>query len=240
VVIRRLLNRLPRFGDERGFTLIELVMASSVGLVILGSATLITTGAARHNGEVANRTDATQRGRLAMERMERLLRSQVCTTASAFPVASARATDVTFYADLSDGSSPVVRHTLSYDPATKRLTDTAVSGNTATPIAFTAAPVVTELASDVVPDDANPVFRYYAYPASAPATGALEPNVELVPSAGASLSDTEVGQIARIDLNFVTTGATRTTQDIKAEMTNQVFVRLADPNDASSFNPSCT
>jgi len=230
----------PRLSDERGLTVVELLIASVIGVIILGSATLITINAARYNNEVANRTDATQRGRLAMERMQRLLRTQVCTSASAFPVRSAKADAVSFYADMSDGSTPVYQHTLTYDAANQQLLQTSVRGSTRSPVTFTAAPVTETLATEVVPSGSNAVFRYYGYPATAPASGPLEPNVELVPPAGGSLSGADLGRIARVDLNFLTTGATPSTRDIRAEMTNQVFVRIADPNDPTSFDPSCS
>lgn len=236
--MRRLRERQGLSG-EAGFTLVELMMTMVIGTLILGSAMMITIRAQVHNGEVANRTDATQRGRLAIEKMVQLLRSQVCSSASSYPVTAASATSITFYSDLTSGTSPVYRHTLSYDPATKRLTDVSILGSTTDPQTFTATPKSTVLATDIVPNGTNSILRYYGYPATAPATGTLEPNVELIPG-GTGLTATDVGKIARIDVDFLAQGATRTTNRIKAEMQDQVFVRLADPNSSTTFNPSCT
>lgn len=233
------MNRLWRRlrSDESGFTLVELLLAGSLGVIILGSATLITIGAGRHNGEVANRTDATQRGRLAMERMERLIRSQVCVTATDTPITDARADSMTLTSDLSDGTRPVERHTFTYDPTAKRIGDTTALSS-GSPVVFGTAR--TEyLATDVVRQGTSPLFRYYAYPDPLPSTGVIEPNVELVPPSGGSLASTTLVRIARVDVNFATTGATISTQDIQAPQTNQVFVRLADP-DSGSADPSCT
>jgi prepilin-type N-terminal cleavage/methylation domain-containing protein len=238
-MVRRILARRPRLRAQTGFTLIELMFTMSIGTIILGSGMMITIRAQVHNGEVANRTDATQRGRLALEKMEQLLRSEVCSTASSYPVIAATASSVTFYADLTAGTTPVIRHTLSYDPATKRLTDVSVVGSAADPQTFTAAAKSSVLATDIVPDATNAIFRYYKYPATAPATGPLQPNVEMVPGAG-GLSANDLGDISRVDLDFLAQGATRTTNRIKAQMQDQVFVRLADPNSATTFDPSCT
>ncbi len=237
-VLTRIRARLH--GEQSGFTLVELLIASSIGLIILGSATFITTGAARHNGEVANRTDATQRGRLALERMERLVRSQVCVTLSTYPVAQAKTDSMTFFADLSDGTQPVYQHTLAFDVTNRQITDASIKGSTATPTTFTASPVTNVLATDTEASGTNPFFRYYAYPPTAPAVGVLQPDVELVPPLGGSLSAAELQKVARIDIDFMATGATRSTSKIKAEMTDEVFVRIADPNRAKSFDPTCS
>jgi prepilin-type N-terminal cleavage/methylation domain-containing protein len=232
--------RRPRLSDESGFSLPELLLTMVIGVVVLGAGTMITIGAERHNVEVSDRSDATARGRYALEKMQQLLRSQSCSSASPYPVTVAKPQTVTFYADLSGGESPVYRHTLTYDPVTKTITDTSVKGSAGTPQTFTAAPKALTLATDVVQTAANPVFRYWAYPAAAPAAGALEPNVELVPGA-AGLTAAQLGKIARIDINFVTTGTNRVTASkIRAEMTNRVFVRFADPNSTTTFDPSCT
>lgn len=230
----------PRLSDEGGFTLPEVLMVMVLGLIILGAATQIVIGAGRQNNEVAMRTEATQKGRLALERMQRLIRSQVCSTAASFPVTSAKRDEITFFADLSDGSTPVTQHTLTYDEAERTLYDTAIVGSTGTPQTFTGTPKTETLATDVVRKGTDPIFRYYGYPATLPVGTPLQADVELVPAGTTSLTGTQLGRIARIDLNFLSTGATQNTQKIRAEMTNQVFVRLADPNSATTFNPSCS
>jgi prepilin-type N-terminal cleavage/methylation domain-containing protein len=235
-----ILMRRPSLRDEGGFTLPELLLTMVIGVIILGSGTLITIGAARHNVEVANRTDATQRGRLAMEKMEQLLRAQTCSLESDAAIVSASPSSVTFYSDLKGGTQPVYQHTLTYDAAAKTLTDTSVKGSTTIPQTFTAAARTETLATDVTPDGANAVFRYWAYPSAAPAAGALSPSVELVPGA-AGLTSADIGKVARIDMDFLTTGTTSQTRGtIKAQMTDQVFVRLANPNSTTTFDPSCT
>ncbi len=226
--------------EESGFTIVELLMAMTIGMLVLGSATLITIGAARHNGEVANRIDATQRGRLAMERMTQLIRSQVCVTATDTPITDARASSLTLTSDLSDGvTRGPERHTFTYDAATRKLFDTKQAGTLASPPVFGTA-VTSELATDVIAQSTTvPMFRYYAYPNPLPTSGVVEPNQELVPPVNGTLDPDARVRIARVDVQFLTTGATRSTKNIRAAHTNQVFVRLADP-DSGSADPSCT
>ena len=67
----------------------------------------------RQSNGVISKTDASQRGRLAMDQMTRALRSQVCLdlgSATARPaLEAANRNSMTFYTDLSDGSRPPVR-----------------------------------------------------------------------------------------------------------------------------------
>jgi type II secretory pathway pseudopilin PulG len=238
--MRRLWNRRPRLSDERGFTLVELLVTGSLGVLILGSATLITIGAARHNVEVADRTDATQRGRLAMERAVQVIRSQTCTNYSSYPVSYAGANKLVFAVDLSDGSKLPVQHTIEYVPATRTFSDLTAPGLATTPLSFSSTRSTFFSVTAIDADTTGAVFHYYAYPAAATAGTALEPSVELVPPAGGTLSATNLGRIARIDIRFLATGTTRDTDDIVAEMSDRVFVRIADPNQPAAFDPSCT
>jgi prepilin-type N-terminal cleavage/methylation domain-containing protein len=107
---------MTRLRDERGFTLVEMLAVMLVGgIVLAGVAGLMQTVMRQSTGIVA-RTDASQRGRLVMDRMTSQLRSQVCLDLgfeSAKPaVESATRNSVTFYTDLSDGTKPAVRRQL--------------------------------------------------------------------------------------------------------------------------------
>jgi hypothetical protein len=198
------------------------------------------------------RIEATQRGRLAMDRMERLLRSQVCLvstvdeSATSYPVATANRDTVTFYADLSGGVN-IFQHTLTFDPTLGTITDTARKVTGTAPITLASTSTTEQLAIKASRSGTNALFRYYGYPYPTPPGTVVQPNQELVPAAG-GLSATDVKRIARIDIDFLVTGATVSTANIKSEMSNQVFVRIADPNglpdqvapERNPFDPSCT
>ena len=104
-------------------TLMEVLMAHrrlrsccSATLGLLDSTVRLNTG-------VMAKTDAMQRGRLAMDVITQQLRSQVCLENLAGPAivpGATNATRSTFYSDFSegDGTVPPTKRTLTFDPAT--------------------------------------------------------------------------------------------------------------------------
>src|SRR3954470_19511658 len=106
----RLVYRLRRrLRSERGFTLIEMLVASALGLVILTAMLTLLDASQTASSRVTARVDGTQRGRVAMEQVTQRLRSQICL-GSATPLITGHATSptdansVTVYSDLGNGS----------------------------------------------------------------------------------------------------------------------------------------
>lgn len=167
IAMRQRLRRLR--SDESGFTLVELVTAMAIGLVILFAAFLLLDRATAVSQEIANRNEALQRGRLAMEKIVRDLRSQVCLGDEKEPITFADQNRVTFYIDTSDGSKDVHQRTIRYDAATKSIYEDIYIGTGIYPdLVFAGAPNETRLlASKVEPILDNgvprPFFRYYAF-----------------------------------------------------------------------------
>lgn len=117
--------------QDRGFTLIEVLVAISlfsvVGTLLLSFA-LSTADVTR---DVSNNTDLTGESRLAVERMGRELRQARAVDAVQFQSASATTTAITFWTDFNgngtrdlSSSDPEVL-TYRWDPAAERLTLTA-------------------------------------------------------------------------------------------------------------------
>src|SRR5262245_26341607 len=96
-----------RASDESGFTLIELLAGMMVGLIVLMAAFMLVDHATEASQAIANRQDAVQRGRIAMERVTRQLRSQVCLGEETEPITAGNANSVTFFADLKIGRAHV-------------------------------------------------------------------------------------------------------------------------------------
>ena len=96
---------LTRARSESGFTLIELLVAISLGMVvIIALLTLIdTSGSAR--ARLTDKTETVQRMRIGMDRIVRVLRTQVCASTTAPPIISGDADAVTFYSDTSTTGS---------------------------------------------------------------------------------------------------------------------------------------
>ena len=108
-----------RLAAQDGFTLVELLMAMSIGTIVLMAAFYTLDRAGQIQREAADRSDALQRGRIALELVTRELRSQVCLGTATEPITDGRATSVEFYADMSDGSATPEKRKIAYD-ATKK------------------------------------------------------------------------------------------------------------------------
>ncbi len=163
--------RRPRLRDEGGFSLIELLTAISIGLLILFAAFGLLDRTISASGQIADRSEALQRGRQAMQLITRQLRSQVCV-GTATPIVSASDLSVSFYADLTDGTpaNPIKQRTLTYSVATDTITETVTpSAGTYPALTFTGTATSTPLLTKVKQILENngttlrPIFRYYGY-----------------------------------------------------------------------------
>lgn len=229
---------------EDGFTLVELLVAMVVGVVIFTAAMAVMSVLFRHSTGVVQRTDAAQRGRLALDQITRELRSQTCSGdpgVKSRVVLGSDGSTVTFYANLGNGPE---MHTLTLKNGV--ITDSTVKGvpqsATGEVYSYTGKPTVRTLLDRVEPVGAGtPFLAYFAYPAT---TGDdAEPNVALDP--GGSLSETDAGHVARIQVQFrvlpstvSSTDAATATRDTLAQSTvlqDEVAIRLADP---SQDNPN--
>ena len=113
-MIRRRLRTLGP--DQSGFSLTELLTAMSIGMVLLIAAFTLLDRATTVSASITDRTEAVQRGRTAMERVTRQLRSQVCPTTTGSSLTTADANTLTLYVDMTGGSSAPERRTITYDP----------------------------------------------------------------------------------------------------------------------------
>jgi hypothetical protein len=179
------------------------------------------------------KTDAQQRGRLAMDRITQELRSQVClnlTTPAILPVKST-ADSVTFYSDFGENvKAPPMLRTITFDAPSGDIIETDVvgTGPDGGPFNYSGTPtkqIIFQNAARVVEADTTvrPFLKYFAYETKA---GVLGTTQELVPPLAAAAA----ARVARIEISFTArpTGAKNNTNatDIKDELA----VRHADPN----------
>lgn len=213
-------------------TLIELMIGLSIGLVVTFASFAVLERATTASHEIADRQEAVQRGRQAMELMTRQLRSQVCLGESAEPISYGDGTALTFYADLSDGSQNVTRRTLAFVPASGSTPaqireDVYVGSGTYPDLSFGSAPTTSKaLLSGAKLIRAagidQPLFRYYAFQPGSP-TGDLE---ELA----APLSAADASRTVMVRIGFVSMPERLRPRDIDSvTLESDVFVRLADP-----------
>jgi prepilin-type N-terminal cleavage/methylation domain-containing protein len=227
----------PRISDERGFSLTELLVALVIGMIVLLASFMLLDRTISASGQIADRTEALQRGRLAMDLITRQLRSQVCV-GNTVPMVAGTGTSVTFYADLSDasGSTPIKKRTLTYDPSTDTISESVVTGAGTYPaLTFTGAATTTSLLTKVEQimdgSTARPVFRYYGY-----TVGSTNGSLDLLstPLSAASLS-----RVALIKVGFRSFAA-RTVMDDKnsAVLEDDVYVRVLTATDFNN-GPRC-
>jgi prepilin-type N-terminal cleavage/methylation domain-containing protein len=240
------LRRRVHASDERGFTLVEMLVAMSIGVVILLAAFTLLDRSFSTSAQIADRQEGLQRGRQAMELMTRQLRSQVCVvvppaTTYSPPVAAATDTSVTFYGSLSESGTSVEKRTLTFSSTgTGSITQNVITGtpNTVYPqMAFTGTGTTTTLLTDVkqaqtgTPATNLPVFRYYRYKAGAPAG-----DLELL---NTPLATADLARVALIKVAFRSYAARPISKDNDAsQLENDVYIRISDSSELQE-TPQC-
>jgi prepilin-type N-terminal cleavage/methylation domain-containing protein len=197
--------------DQSGFTLIELLVAMALGMIVIGAALALMDSGARSSTRTADRVDVTQRGRNAMNQIQRGMRSQVCLDSSTPPITAASNNSVSYYAD-SDGD-PYFRpqfRTLYYDSTWKggrgAIRETTTTADQASPpFTFTGTPADRVLVEDVTLQPGTPFLRYYAFDdtttpgdeGASPLTTPLDTNIATDP-----LPANSMAKVVHIDVSF--------------------------------------
>ncbi len=224
-----------RLSDERGFSLPELLVAMVIGMIVLLAAFMVLDRSFSASGQIADRTEALQRGRLAMDLITRQLRSQVCVGNTA-PMVAASDTTASFYADMSDGTGAIRRRTLTYNTATDTITESVVVGTGTYPAlnftgAATSKPLLTHVEQIMDGATARPIFRYYGYKIGG-AVGELE-------TLGSTVSAANLKRVAVIRVGFRSFAARPLTKDAdSAVLQDEVYVRVAAPSSPED-GPEC-
>jgi prepilin-type N-terminal cleavage/methylation domain-containing protein len=246
--------RLRQARYDGGFTLPELLLALAISLIIALAAFTLLDVVVRRAGEIDQRVDTSQRGRMLMDVVTRELRSQVCMSQDTPPiyettsgtVGSSYQQTVSFYTDLTDGRAntmPQLR-TLRYDDAAQTITEDTVTpvGTTYNLASATSRVIATNVVREIRtnPDGSTttlPIFQYYAFTASADPSLPAQPTLAL-PLAMAKDSD-DAEKVARIVVNFEALPLGKTTVSRTATVfQDEIYVRAADPNNPAPM-PTC-
>jgi hypothetical protein len=171
--------------------------------------------------------EASQRARVAMDRMVRQLRSQVCLDSQTYPIVSASDNSITFYADYDD--NPVYRpekRTLTFDPAgAGKLTEERYQSTSPTgpPWTFPATPTRTfTLLTGVGRIGSTPIFRYFNPDGAQLATPLDTATTSPLPS-------NSIARASLVEVAFQTlpsSGNPDTTR--RADRDTRVYVRTSD------------
>jgi hypothetical protein len=223
---------MRRLRSEAGVTLMELIIAMTIGAGTLLAVFAVLDTSVKQSNAVAGRVNATQRGRLAMDTITRQLRSQVCYSPTVPALVSGTDNSVKFHSDLSDGSKPIEQRELIYDPIKGAINERTWAG-VGSPLTFPTMTknrlLISEITTRPAPDAA--IFRYYAYNTSIPP----RPIIQLP----TPLNATDLARTARIDVGFVTLPPNaRPSPAASVTLQNEIYVRVADPNDPAP-TPTC-
>lgn len=216
--------------SQAGFTLPELLVAMTAGMVVLMAAFMLLDRAVSSNTRISDRADAAQRGRLAMEVLTRDVRSQVCLR-DGRPITAADENGLTFNANLTSNTDFADRRRIRYDPTTKTLAQDVFAGSGTFPdYTFSGTPTTTKtlirpvaLAKDGTVD--RPMFRYYRFQA-----GGTLGQLEQLP-VPLSAADTPDVVMVKVAFQSLPARVTERATDVREATTfeSDIYVRLADP-----------
>jgi hypothetical protein len=222
-----MLQRLrQRLAGESGFTVMELLVASMLGMVVILAAAALMDGAQGHTTRIEGRVEGTQRGRVAMEQITQRLRSQVCV-GTATPMIEATSNSVTFYADFGDEAFTPEKRRLYVSSGALR--EQVWNGSGTPPnVTFPSLPDRSRVIATGI-DQAKyetgtplPFFSYYAYDGTNP----REPR-ELLPS---PVSETDRARLVRVVAAF-RARVPHQNERVDTTFVNSVIVRMANPTD---------
>jgi hypothetical protein len=255
----------PDLRGERGFTLVELLVATLAGIIVATATLAIVITSVHFSSNLGNRVDANQGGRVAMEKVVQALNSS-CLAAAVPPIVAVGADGSTtdqnnaiFYSPPTAGSvntsqmdgptiSPnevkvslvnnsLVMYTYPY------LSGTAPSASNATPWTFSTTPspaggfvLLPHAAATTSGGVAQPVFQYFGYTAG----GTIATTPYTVP-----LSAADAATTAEITISFQALpsnkGANSSAPGAGADLTNSVVFKLTPASsDPNGSNTPCT
>ena len=223
--------------DESGFTLIELVVASGIGTIIMLAALAALDMGVKQTGKVTDRENSLKRGRNAMTQIVSDLRSQTCGPNSLqTPIVFGDNNTVRFFAYTGDptaggATTPELRE-LSYDSNAKTITEKRWPGTSGPPATPTQTNV---LLANVVPAAGSQIFTYYPFRQPVP-NGPVDTDSTAM---SVPLSATDLKRTVRIAVTLNTQPA-QAGGTVTTTLSEDVVTRLADPNaDNGPAPPTC-
>lgn len=226
--------------DQRGFTLIELMVAATVGIIVLLVAFALLDASSKSYGQIDARLDSTQRARRAMDWFEREIRAQACPNPSTPAVpALVQATDtsMTLYVNTAGSTAtapPPGTPISTFAPTQHRLELTAGKLVDSTLASDGTVSSAKTLSTNIGAVSGVPLFRYYAWKQGSGSTPTLPDTVPLT----TPLSAADLQRVVKISISFAALPAKYTTSAfMKTVVNDDVFVRTADPSQIAG--PKC-
>jgi hypothetical protein len=221
--------------DERGVTLVEMVVAAATGTIVLFALTTVTVITLHSSARVGARVDATQNSRLVLTRVIDELHSS-CIAPEVAPV-QAGSTGTSLKLIHSSGSEAAPIPTLSVigvSGNTLSQTDYPTTGGLAPHWTFATTPTsAVQLMTGVSPiPPSTAIFTYYAYSSGAVSEVALP----------TPLSEADAARTVVVGLGFnVAPSAGRINSgQAPAHIRDSATLRLTPPSfNKEALNPPC-
>ncbi len=240
--LHALARLLARLRSERGFTLVEVLVAMVVGLIVSGALFAILEISLKQNARISDRVVAQQLGNTAMTRIIDPLRSG-CIARKATPVLSGSTpSKLMFTTAFSEGTTPepkeVFREKIEY--ASHKLTaavEQASSGTWPTYAGWGAAKETTLAENVYMPSgNTNGPFRYFKYgKASSSSSTSSVSALEALPTTSA-LSEPEAKEVAGVEVRFEALAPDKDTRLSRAaQFEDQVTFAFSSPNSESTI-----
>jgi prepilin-type N-terminal cleavage/methylation domain-containing protein len=225
--------------DERGYTLVELLVGMVISLVVLSAILAMVQVATGDQSRVSDHVVANQRGRPAMNRIIDALHS-ACISPGLAPVReNSSASSLIVYSKAGSAVSPVPnRHVFSF--AEGELTEKVAIGSGAEPSKWSfgsetsPAQVVDGVSSAEIgePPEAVPYFRYFAYEGGQVATTPLP----------TPLSKDDAANVVQVDIAFTVAPSAGAVGDPTAliTLTDSATLRIEPASeDSAQVNLPC-
>ena len=250
-VIRRRRLR-TRLRDERGFTLIETLVAMVTGIAVMGGLFAVLEVSLHQSTRIADVVQATQLGRQAMTHIVDELHSS-CIAQNFTPIqAESSATKLIFVTGYSEKAELAEAHKdeIVFNPEAQTLTDNVFnsSGGAYPEFTFSKAPNTSVLIAKNITQSTEgtetlkkvPVFSYYEYAVTPPnnetRSAASSTLVERpLPKTG-SFTAEEAKKIASVQVSF-RAGPTSGSGDVtrKADLSSQATFAFSAPSSEATI-----
>jgi prepilin-type N-terminal cleavage/methylation domain-containing protein len=231
--------------DQRGFTLVELLVSMMISVVVLLAIMAVVDVTTRGSARVASRVDADQRARVTLQRLFDELHS-TCVAPNVLPVVASSNgylsddNNLIFLEQSGSSVSPTPDEhvvTLANGTLTERIFPS--TGGTAPNWTFASTPSsTTQLLTGVGPASSGgstvPLFQYFAYQGAQLSTTPL-------PTQG-GLSPTDAARAVAVTVSFSVAPGSNGANDQHAAVTvsDTVVMRLSPASEAATeVNPPC-
>jgi Tfp pilus assembly protein PilW len=231
--------------DERGYTLPELLIGTTMALIVIFAAMTLLTVAQHSTARTASRIDANQQARPVMDRIMDDLRS-TCLERESVPIlAGSTDSTISFLNQTGNSVSPVPdKHTVTY--ASGSLTERVYPGTTEDSAGVwsfqSTASQTSTLLSSVGQATVNgatvPVFQYYGYGAN----GVIS-TTPFTATSASPLSTLDAANTVQVTVSFSANPLHNGTNDPQAaaDVSDSALLRFGPPSELSAgTNLPCT